>query len=177
MSDYSANPIDYNKRGRVHDEAILLKCCDNKDLADKGCGLVAVYNIGVLSGNYIDMRSIIYWFEQNKGFVLNAVFGVNPNVIQSFFDSIGVNAQGFSNLTLLEGARTNAGLYIVCQWNNDTDITQGAHFYAVEDSAGMLIPYNGAGNYTSGLSEQYSNFASMLSYDNGGSFIYGYKIG
>ena len=55
-----------------------MKCCDNKDLADKGCGLVAVYNIGVLSGNYIDMRSIIYWFEQNKGFVLNAVFGVNP---------------------------------------------------------------------------------------------------
>ena len=89
-------------------------------MADKGCGLVAVYNIGVLSGNYIDMRSIIYWFEQNKGFVLNAVFGVNPNIIQNFFDSINVKAQGFSDLTQLENARTTSGLYIVCQWNDAT---------------------------------------------------------
>lgn len=177
MSSYSANPADYNKYGRVYDEAILLKCCNDKDLADKGCGLVAVYNIGVLSGNYIDMRSIIYWFEQNKGFVLNAVFGVNPNIIQNFFNSINVNANGFSDLTLLEGTRTNSGLYIVCQWNNATDIAQGAHFYAVKESAGQLIPYNGAGNYSSSLSKKYADFASMLSYKNGGSFIYGYKIG
>ena len=177
MPDYSANPTDYNKNGRVYNEAILLKCCYDKDLADKGCGLVAVYNIGVLSGNYIDMRSIIYWFEQNKGFVLNAVFGVNPNIIQKFFDSININAQGFSDLTQLENARTISGLYIVCQWNNATDITKGAHFYAVEERNGQLIPYNGAGNYSSNLSKQYADFASMLSHDDGGSFIYGYKIG
>ena len=177
MPDYSANPTDYNKNGRVYNEAILLKCCYDKDLADKGCGLVAVYNIGVLSGNYIDMRSIIYWFEQNKGFVLNAVFGVNPNIIQNFFDSININAQGFSDLTQLENARTISGLYIVCQWNNATDITKGAHFYAVEERNGQLIPYNGAGNYSSNLSKQYADFASMLSHDDGGSFIYGYKIG
>ena len=56
-------------------------------------------------------------------------------------------------------------------------ITKGAHFYAVEESAGQLIPYNGAGNYNSTLSKQYPDFASMLSHDNSGSFIYGYKIG
>ena len=108
---------------------------------------------------------------------MNAVFGVNPNIIQNFFNSINVNANGFSDLTLLEGTRTNSGLYIVCQWNNATDIAQGAHFYAVKESAGQLIPYNGAGNYSSSLSKKYADFASMLSYKNGGSFIYGYKIG
>lgn len=176
-SAYSNNPTEYNKRGRIYEEAIFLKCCNGKDLATVGCGLVAVYNIGVLSGHFWDMRSIIYWFERNDGFILNATLGVNPNTVQKFFECLNVPVTRFSDVASLEKSRKASGFYIVCQWNNATDITKGAHYYAVRESAGRLIPYNGAGNQNSALKARYSNFASMLSYKNGGSIICGYKIG
>ena len=166
MKKYLSNPTDYS----TNDKAILLKCCNDKDLSEVGCGLVAIYNIGVLLDKYIDMRSIIYWFEQNNGFILNGNLGVNPNAIQNFFDSVNISATGFSDLSALENSRTeNTGYYIVCHWNDADSITEGAHFYAVKDNGTMLRAYNGPSGW-------FNNFSSMLSDKDGGELIYAYKI-
>lgn len=66
-----------------------------------GCGIIAIYNMSLLLGDPIDIRSVIYWFEQNKGFVLNGIFGVNPNVIQTFYDNLNIPATGFSDIASL----------------------------------------------------------------------------
>ena len=180
MPDYEKSPSTYPN---VNDEAILLKCCNNRDLADVGCGLVAVYNIGVLLNTHMDMRSIIYWFEQNDGFVLNGVFGLNPYAIKSFYDNIMVPYTLYTDLSELENAKAQNGKYIVCQWNDITNITKGAHFYAIEERNGQLIPYNAAYNYSAlannGNLYRYNNFASVISYrtDRTGGLICAYKIG
>ena len=180
MPDYEKSPSTYPN---VNDEAILLKCCNNRDLADVGCGLVAVYNIGVLLNEHMDMRSIIYWFEQNDGFVLNGVFGLNPYAIKSFYDNIMVPYTLYTDLSELENAKIQNGKYIVCQWNDITNITKGAHFYAIEERNGQLIPYNAAYNYSASANNgnlyRYNNFASVISYrtDRTGGLICAYKIG
>ena len=117
------------------------------------------------------MRSIIYWFEQNNGFILNGIFGVNPNVIKTFYDSMNIPATGFADTASLENSRTDrTGYYIICQWNNAYSIDRGAHFYAVRDNGTKLNAYNGP----SGV---FDNFSLMLSDDNHGGLIYAYKIG
>ena len=119
----------------------------------------------------MDIRNIIYWFEQNKGFVLNGIFGVNPNVIQTFYDNLNIPATGFSDIASLENSRTGTtGNYIICQWNDADLITYGAHFYAVRDNGTKLNAYNGP-------SGQFDNFSQMLSHNNGGGLIYAYRVG
>ena len=103
---YTENRAEYLTKHTISDETIFLKCCNNKDVSDVGCGLIAVYNMALLLGGYMDMRSIIYWFERNKGFVLNGIFGVNPNVIQTFYDSLNIPAIGFNDIVSLENSRT-----------------------------------------------------------------------
>ena len=168
---YTENRSAYLDSHNTSDETIFLKCCNNKDVSDVGCGLIAVYNMALLLDDHMDIRSIIYWFEQNKGFILNGIFGVNPNVIQTFYDNLNIPAIGFSDIESLESSRTGStGYYIICQWNNAELITFGAHFYAVRDNGIKLNAYNGP-------SGQFDNFSQMLSQNNGGGLIYAYRIG
>ena len=168
---YTENKADYLSSHTPGDETIFLKCCNNRDVSDVGCGLIAVYNIAILLGKPMDMRSIIYWFEQNSGFVLNGILGVNPNVIQTFYDNMNIPAKGFSEVGALENSRTGTtGYYIICQWNDANSITYGAHFYAVSDNGTKLTAYNGP-------SDQFNDFSKLLAYKNGGGLIYAYKVG
>lgn len=168
---YTENKSAYLANHNTSDEAIFLKCCNDKDVSDVGCGLIAVYNMALLLGDHMDIRNIIYWFEQNKGFVLNGIFGVNPNVIQTFYDNLNIPATGFSDIASLENSRTGTtGNYIICQWNDADLITYGAHFYAVRDNGTKLNAYNGP-------SGQFDNFSQMLSHNNGGGLIYAYRVG
>ena len=168
---YTENKADYLSSHTPGNETIFLKCCNNRDVSDVGCGLIAVYNIAILLGKPMDMRSIIYWFEQNSGFVLNGIFGVNPNVIQTFYDNMNIPAKGFSEVGALENSRTGTtGYYIICQWNDANSITYGAHFYAVSDNGTKLTAYNGP-------SDQFNDFSKLLAYNNQGGLIYAYKVG
>ncbi len=65
----------------------------------------------------------------------------------------------------------------------ETQDTKGAHFYAIEERNGQLIPYNAACNYSASANNgnlyRYNNFASVISYrtDRTGGLICAYKIG
>ena len=109
--------------------------------------------------------------------VIRYKYDSDGNLISKHFEDKNGATSNYSYIDSLENPRTAAGNYIICQWNSLNDISDGAHFYAVNDSAGVLTPYNGAGNYTSALSNHYNDFASMISYNNGGSMIYAYRIG
>lgn len=167
---YLKDKTSYLTSHSVDNESIFLKCCNNKDVSNVGCGLIAIYNIAVLLSNHIDMNSIIYWFEQNKGFVLNGIFGVNPNTIQTFFKNLNITATYFSDANTLESSRTETtGYYIICQWNDASLISHGAHFYAVIDDGTKLNAINGPMG-------QFNNFSELLSKNNGGGMICAYKI-
>ena len=65
----------------------------------------------------------------------------------------------------------------------ETQDTKGAHFYAIEERNGQLIPYNAAYNYSASANNgnlyRYNNFASVISYrtNRTGGLICAYKIG
>ena len=63
----------------------------------------------------------------------------------------------------------------------ETQDTKGAHFYAIEERNGQLIPYNAACNYSASANNGnlYRYIASVISYrtDRTGGLICAYKIG
>lgn len=168
--NYQKDPQKYLSEHNIKNETIFLKCCNDKDFSDIGCAMIAIYNMSLLLGEPMDMRSIIYWLERNNGFILNGNLGVNPNVIQKFYDYLNIPAKGFSDLSELESSRSGLGYYIVQQWISCTDISDGAHYYAVKDDGTTFTTYNGPGS-------GFKSFDEMLKSGDGGSFMYGYKIG
>ena len=154
-----------------HTDVANLVCCNNRKLTNVGCGLIAIYNIELLKSNFIDLIDVVYWFEQNDGFILNGVFGVNPNTIPVFFDMMGRVTTKYTNVADLEQSRQGTGHYIVCQWNDPYNITKGAHYFAVKDEDDVLTPYN---NGDDDLSTTYANFQSIL--NAGGALICAYRI-
>lgn len=91
----------------------------------------------------MDLRSIIYWMEQNDGLLLKSAFGTNPLVMKKFFDTVGITCDLYTDITTLESKKVNGGVYIICQWNDQNAIMKGAHYYAVECHNGKLYSYNG----------------------------------
>ena len=172
IKDKNAYLAELNRKGiTLEDESIFLKCCNNLDLSNVGCGIIAVYNMALLLNDPIDIRNIIYWFEQNNGFVLNGRFGVNPNVIKTFYQSLDIVATPLTDISALENSRTGSpGYYIICQWNNADLITEGAHFYAVKDDGVQLQAHNGPIN-------KRDDFSKLLADYSTGGLIYAYKIG
>ncbi len=160
------------KKALISDQNVTkgLICCDNKDLSDVGCGVIAVYNISIMQGEPRDLIDLIYWFEQNGGFVMNGVFGVNPRAIAEFYDMLGKKADEMTDADDLEDSRKKSGYYIICQWNSQNNPVKGAHYYAVEDKNGYLTVYNGM---VPG-SDSYKDFDSLLS--KGGNLIRAYRI-
>ena len=175
FSKYKKDPFNYSQE---KDEAIFMKCCNNRDLSEVGCGLVAIHNAGILMDDPVNLCDVIRFFEHNDGFVLNGMFGLNPCAIKMFYDENNVSYNIYTKIAELEGSRDDRGVYIVCQWNDINDISRGAHFYAVSEKNGVLIPYNGAGNYSPSLSKTYNDFTSMLSKcpDKTGDLICAYKF-
>ena len=116
---------------------------DEYSLKDSGCGLIASYNVGKYFDRNVDLPAIIYWYEQNSGFVLGSLFGVNPYKIPEFLDMINLKCKKYDTIEALENTKsTTNGVYIVCQWNDATNITEAAHMYMVEDTGSQLIAYN-----------------------------------
>ena len=160
------------QKNTVNDQSVTkgLICCDGLDLSEVGCGPIAIYNIGVLKRTFYDLPDIIYWFEQNNGFVMSGALGTNPNAISEFLDTKGNNVTMYTSVPDLESSRRQKGYYIVCQWNDSGNITKGAHYYAVKDDSAYLTTYNGIG----GTSTTYSNFKSVLGTDE--NLIRAYRI-
>ena len=141
------------------------------DLVGNGCGLIASYNVGVKFAKNVDLPAIIYWYEQNSGIVLGGEFGINPYKIPDFLDTINLECTLYDKIDELENSKniTN-GVYIVLQWNDAADITEGAHFYMVENTSSGLTAYNYSSTnsvYTK------STFAELI---NTGSFILAYRV-
>ena len=164
-----------------------LHCGAKLDLAATGCGYIAIYNSGILLNKYMDLRSIVYWMEQNDGLLLKNAFGTNPLVIKRFLDIIGISCDLYTDLSDFESKKVNDDVYIVCQWNNKDNIMEGAHFYAVEYYNGKLYSYNGYHDciskdkdpYTQNYTRDYSRggantFSELMNHDSkNGSLICG----
>ena len=135
----------------------------------------------------MDLRSIIYWMEQNDGLLLKSAFGTNPYVMKRFLDLMGFSCDMYTNLAELESKKANGKRYIICQWNNKDTIFDGAHFYAVECYNGKLYSFNGyhdcqsryvdsqTGNYTRDYNRGGANtFADLMLSSKTGSLICGF---
>ena len=175
-------------RGKDDPEtAGCLHCGTKLDLGTNGCGYISIYNIGILLDKYMDLRSIIYWMEQNDGLLLKSAFGTNPYVMKRFLDLMGFSCDMYTNLAELESKKANGKRYIICQWNNKDTIFDGAHFYAVECYNGKLYSFNGyhdcrsryvdsqTGNYTRDYNRGGANtFADLMLSSKTGSLICGF---
>lgn len=120
-----------------------LHCGAKLDLGKNGCGYISIYNSGILLNKYMDLRSIIYWMEQNDGLLLKSAFGTNPLVMKHFFDIMGISCDLYTDITTFESKKVSGGIYIICQWNDKDNIFDGAHYYAVECQSGTLRSFNG----------------------------------
>ena len=163
-----------------------LLCGVGLDLGTNGCGYISIYNSGILLNKYMDLRSIIYWMEQNDGLLLKSAFGTNPFVMKRFLELMGISCDIYTDLSTFESKKEDGKFYIICQWNNKDDILDGAHFYAVECHNGKLYSYNGyhdctlSINSTTGFYQKnYSTtnpntFSSLMNYySTTGAFICG----
>ena len=90
-----------------------------------GCGPVAVYNAALLLGRYYHPAYIIRYLELMGGAVADGIFGLNPFVIEDFFNIRGVEAITHespeaiddiiraSQISVLTYMRRNLGAHIV----------------------------------------------------------------
>ena len=106
----------------------------------------------------MDLRSIIYWMEQNDGLLLKSAFGTNPMVMKQFLDLMGIPCDLYTDLSAFEAKKANGNIYIVCQWNNKDTIMDAAHFYAVECYNGKLYSFNGYHDCRSATTDPNTNY-------------------
>lgn len=127
------------------------------NIYNSGCGAIATYNALVGLGDTTDMEDIIKWYEDDTGINVFGYFGVNPYKIDNYFEEHGYTTNQYNNVTKLP-TEAQSDVVIVCHWNDEDDITSGAHFVALT----KIIGENGKTYYAEHNNKSKSNKYSSL---------------
>lgn len=114
-----------------------------KSRADaSGCGPIAVYNALLLTGRPFGFSEVIRRMEREMGAVRDGVWGANPAAIARVLPFFGVNPRHFRDPEQLAAAMKTGDATILMTWNDKNDLRRGAHFFAVQKTAGGYAAYN-----------------------------------
>ncbi len=160
----SKNSVDenYNNNSKKETTASINKTVNNQDddsvsslsvgvgnVADNGCGAVAIHNAKVLEGKESTMSDTIKDVQNSGGLILAGTLGVNPFVIKNILKKSGIQSTtvGLDELN-------QPGTYIIAYWNSE-DIRYGAHFVTVEYDGNEYTTYNGPKGSPQGYAKNY----------------------
>lgn len=114
-----------------------------KSRADaSGCGPISVYNALLLTGRQCGFSEVIRQMERERGAVRGGVWGANPAAIARVLPLFGIKPRHFRDPAQLANAMENGDTAILMTWNDKDDLRRGAHFFAVQKTAGGYQAYN-----------------------------------
>lgn len=114
-----------------------------KSRADaSGCGPISVYNALLLTGRPSGFSEVIRQMEEKRGAVRGGSWGANPAAIARVLPLFGAAPRHFRKPDQLANALENGDAAVVMIWNDKNDLRRGAHFFAVQKTAGGYKAYN-----------------------------------
>lgn len=114
-----------------------------KSRADaSGCGPISVYNALLLTGRHFGFSEVVRRMERERGAVRGGVWGANPAAVARVLPLFGVRPRHFRDSEQLANAMKNGDTAILMTWNDKNDLRRGAHFFAVQKTAGGYRAYN-----------------------------------
>ena len=102
------------------------------NIADTGCGYVAVYNTLLSLNRRKPFSEVIYEFDRNEGKNAFGFLGADPSHIGEYFNKLDIKYKKYYSYESLDNALKEVSpsqMVILCYWNSDS-ISNGAHYIA-----------------------------------------------